>query len=81
MYFDYSNFAGDEWFINDKLYVHGFCSAGEAGSGLQKMIRSDRGENIFEYTFEQNYTKVIFTKGRVEHFGIDCTGRWDDYTI
>lgn len=63
VYFDYSNFAGDEWFINDKLYVHGFCSAGEAGSGLQKMIRSDRGENIFEYTFEQNYTKVIFTKG------------------
>lgn len=63
VYFDYSNFAGDEWFINDNLYVHGFCSAGEAGSGLQKMIRSDRGENIFEYTFEQNYTKVIFTKG------------------
>lgn len=63
VYFDYSNFAGDEWFINDNLYVHGFCSEGEAGSGLQKMIRSDRGENIFEYTFDQNYTKVIFTKG------------------
>lgn len=63
VYFDYSNFAGDEWFINDNLYVHGFCGEGEAGSGLQKMIRSDRGENIFEYTFDQNYTKVIFTKG------------------
>lgn len=63
VYFDYSNFAGDEWFINDNLYVHGFCGEGEAGSGLQKMIRSDRGENVFEYTFDQNYTKVIFTKG------------------
>ena len=63
VYFDYSNFKNDPWFTEDNLYVHGFYSAGGLGSDLRKMIRSDRGENIFEYTFDQNYTKVIFTKG------------------
>lgn len=64
VYFDCSIAPNDEWFSNDNLYVHGFYSSDNSdASGLQKMKRSDRGENIFEYTFNQNYTNVIFTKG------------------
>lgn len=64
VYFDCSFAPNDEWFSNDNLYVHGFYSSDNSeASGLQKMKRSDRGENIFEYTFDQNYTNVIFTKG------------------
>ena len=64
VYFDCSFAPNDEWFSNENLYVHGFYSSDNSeASGLQKMKRSDRGENIFEYTFNQNYTNVIFTKG------------------
>lgn len=60
VYFDASQFSTDEWFP-DNLYVHGFT--GSDVSNPQKMVRSPRGTNIYEYTFSKQYSNVIFMKG------------------
>ena len=60
VYFDASNFSTDEWFPNN-LYVHGFT--GTDVSNPQQMVKSSKGDNIYEYTFSKRYNNVIFMKG------------------
>ena len=61
VYFDASNFSSDEWFTGNNLCAHGFT--GKDVSGLTKMNKSSKGDNIYEVQFSKKYDNIIFTKG------------------
>lgn len=58
VYFDASNNPSDNgWSTNVQMYVYGF---GDGETGIKAMKKSERGENLWEYTFDKKYPQVIF---------------------
>lgn len=77
VYFDASNNPSDNgWSTNVQMYVRGF---GDGKTEIKAMKKSERGENLWEYTFDKKYPKVIFLP--TSSWPSNKAGQTDDITV
>ncbi|MDY4544023.1 MAG: SpaA isopeptide-forming pilin-related protein [Bacilli bacterium] len=80
VYFDASGNTNAIWNINDKIYVYGYNSTDD-NSGIMEMTTSSRGENLWEFSFDKQYTNVIFLKSSDFPSGKDQSAKTIDLSI
>lgn len=80
VYFDASGNTNASWNINDKIYVYGYNSTND-NSGIMEMTTSSRGENLWEFSFDKQYTNVIFLKSSDFPSGKDQSAKTIDLSI
>lgn len=78
VYFDASGNTNASWNINGKIYVYGYNSTDD-NSGIQEMTTSSRGENLWEYTFDKQYTNMIFLNQST--WPTNKSGQTDNLTV